>query len=314
MNKKYSLVIGGILISVILIWVIFTLTNQGNNLKKNNNDRPRTTPTISKLSPTSNPTPTSEMNGTSDKSLPTTWTKGYDGALNYRFAYPSDWYFYPSYRTSGESAVYSFDIETTPDTGGVPEDELKIAVVYFPSNQTDRVNIDQEDIESETNITIDGNQATRRVMTGMGGGSITTDLTINGGRYLISAYPPQSQLLNIYDKFLQQITFESVPAEIESPELGEVINSPLIVSGEIVGNWFFEGSLPIELYSRYGNRLAQANATSSENWMTTEMIPFSAELEFDNNQSSQGYLKIQKSNPSGLPENDMTFFWPVRFE
>lgn len=98
---------------------------------------------------------------------------------------------------------------------------------------------------------------------------------------------------------------------IETPLPGGQITSPLEVSGQARGSWFFEGSFPIVLTDWDGKIIAESSATTSSNWMTEDYVPFTAILEFESPYLSRdpdfmknGSLILQKSNPSGLPEND----------
>jgi len=108
---------------------------------------------------------------------------------------------------------------------------------------------------------------------------------------------------------------------VSNPEVGEVVESPLLVSGEARGNWFFEGSFPIELKNADGVVIASGIATTTEEWMTTEFIPFSTTLEFENPYQAgdpeywkQGTLVLKRDNPSGLPENDQALEVTIYFE
>jgi hypothetical protein len=99
---------------------------------------------------------------------------------------------------------------------------------------------------------------------------------------------------------------------INQPQPNEVISSPLVVSGLARGNWFFEASLPIKITDKDGNILAVAAATAESDWMTTDLVPFKALLEFTST-SSDGYLIISKDNPSGIAEFDDSISIPLRF-
>ena len=92
---------------------------------------------------------------------------------------------------------------------------------------------------------------------------------------------------------------------LTNPLPEDVVSSPLTITGEARGQWFFEGSFPITLTNWDGLIIAEGFATSPESWMTTEYIPFSATLDFPEQESgSRGFLILRKDNPSGLPEND----------
>lgn len=104
-----------------------------------------------------------------------------------------------------------------------------------------------------------------------------------------------------------------------SPQPNEVVNSPLSISGEARGNWFFEASFPVELKNWEGTTIATGIATAQGDWMTTDFVPFTASLEFnkvyqaDGGPMKRGTLILKKDNPSGLPEHDDALEIPVYF-
>lgn len=101
---------------------------------------------------------------------------------------------------------------------------------------------------------------------------------------------------------------------VASPKLNGIVKSPLTISGEARGNWYFEATFPLQILDAKGRLLAQGFATAQGEWMTTEFVPFTAELKFTKPSTKTGTLVLQKDNPSGLPENDDELRFPVRFE
>jgi len=106
--------------------------------------------------------------------------------------------------------------------------------------------------------------------------------------------------------------------QIESPRAGEIISSPLVINGKVRGNWFFEASFPVILVDWDGKIIAQGIATAKGEWMTTEFVPFEAELKFEKPEfigdfSKRGALIFKKDNPSGLPEHDDALEMPIIF-
>ncbi len=100
-----------------------------------------------------------------------------------------------------------------------------------------------------------------------------------------------------------------------SPKAEEFITSPLEISGQARGNWFFEATFPVVLTNWDGLIIAEHYATANPpdggDWMTEEFVPFKASLNFENPYKEgdpdfmrRGSLILQKSNPSGLPEFD----------
>ncbi len=100
------------------------------------------------------------------------------------------------------------------------------------------------------------------------------------------------------------------------PQQDDVITSPLTIMGEARGNWFFEATFPVVLTDWNGLIIAEGFATAQEDWMTEEFVPFEAELTFtpDTSVSDRGFLILQKSNPSDVPENDDAYEITIYFE
>ena len=107
-------------------------------------------------------------------------------------------------------------------------------------------------------------------------------------------------------------TTEQFPISVNSPKENQTISSPVKISGKVKGNWFFEGSFPIQLVDSNGNVLGTSIATSTSDWMTTDFIPFTSELSFDKATSTtRAVLILKNDNPSGNPELDQNVFIPV---
>ena len=139
----------------------------------------------------------------------------------------------------------------------------------------------------------------------------------------ISVFVSDQKYQLIADKFLESfIITDSQKSSsrkedfiiVNSPKLGESVSSPLNISGMARGTWFFEASFPVVLTDWDGLIIGTAIVQTSENWMTEEMIPFNAILEFDDEverYSSLGNLILKKDNPSGLPEYEDALEFPV---
>lgn len=93
---------------------------------------------------------------------------------------------------------------------------------------------------------------------------------------------------------------------LEFPTEGQQVESPLLIRGKARGNWFFEGTFPVTLVNWDGLIIADGVAHADADWMSSELVPFSARLEFqvDTTVSNRGALILKNDNPSGLPEND----------
>ncbi len=100
---------------------------------------------------------------------------------------------------------------------------------------------------------------------------------------------------------------------VSAPQRNETIANPLRINGEARGTYFFEASFPIKLLDGNGQEVATGIANADGEWMTEEFVPFSATLTFVRPATANGSLAFMRDNPSGLPENDMSFVVPVSF-
>lgn len=90
---------------------------------------------------------------------------------------------------------------------------------------------------------------------------------------------------------------------VSYPAVNQELKSPLTVTGEARGTWYFEAAFPIKLLDKNGNIIAQNQARAQSDWMTENFVPFSAEISFNVSERQKGVLVLEKNNPSGLPKN-----------
>ncbi|MBN2585513.1 hypothetical protein JXA59_02600 [Patescibacteria group bacterium] len=102
--------------------------------------------------------------------------------------------------------------------------------------------------------------------------------------------------------------------QVSNPTPNQTIKSPLAITGQAIGSWYFEASFPTKLFDANNNQLAEGIATAQGDWMTTNFVPFTATLNFSAQPAnSAGTLILYKDNPSGLPANDDQLTIPVTF-
>jgi len=102
---------------------------------------------------------------------------------------------------------------------------------------------------------------------------------------------------------------------LDTPRPNEIIKSPLKITGEARGMWFFEASFPIELKDANGVIIAEWYATAQGEWMTEKFVPFESTVVFKNSPTSKnGTLILKKDNASGLPEYDDALEIPILFD
>jgi hypothetical protein len=100
---------------------------------------------------------------------------------------------------------------------------------------------------------------------------------------------------------------------VDSLKPGDVVASPLTITGEARGTWYFEASFPAHLLDADGKELAVLPVQAQGEWMTEDYVPFKATLYFTAPTTPTGTLVLKKDNPSGLPEHDDELRIPVRF-
>ncbi len=110
------------------------------------------------------------------------------------------------------------------------------------------------------------------------------------------------------------VRHQQAKVRVTNPSPNEIIASPLMITGEARGTWFFEATFPVKLLDGNGNTIAVGFAQAQADWMTTNFVPFLSSLAFDVPATSTGTLVLEKDNPSGLPENDAEVLIPVRFQ
>ena len=101
---------------------------------------------------------------------------------------------------------------------------------------------------------------------------------------------------------------------ITDPRPNQEITSPLIVTGEARGTWYFEATFPIVVVDWDGLIIGEGYAEAQSNWMTEDFVPFRGTVTFKTpSYKNYGTLILQKSNPSGLPEHDDALEIPILF-
>ncbi|MFA6254562.1 MAG: GerMN domain-containing protein [Patescibacteria group bacterium] len=101
---------------------------------------------------------------------------------------------------------------------------------------------------------------------------------------------------------------------VYSPNKNQEFTFPLTITGEARGNWFFEASFPVKLLDANNQVIAQTIASAKSDWMTTDFVPFEAEI-VGSILSQSGQIPVtlvlQRDNPSGLPQNDEQITIPL---
>lgn len=152
------------------------------------------------------------------------------------------------------------------------------------------------------------------------GGKVVKNVTnfsecVEAGNPVMESYPRRCSHEGVtYTEFIGNELEKIDLIRLTSPRPNQEISSPVKITGEARGNWFFEASFPVFLTDWDGRIIAQGIATAKSDWMTTEFVPFEADLTFvldADIYSKNGTLILKKDNPSGLPEHDDALEIPV---
>lgn len=118
----------------------------------------------------------------------------------------------------------------------------------------------------------------------------------------------------------EQIAEKDDLIRLVSPKANATVSSPLTLTGEARGYWFFEASFPIDIVNWDGLIIGSGIAQAQGEWMTEDYVPFTATVAFENPYAAgdpdfmkKGWIILHKDNPSGLPENDNALEVPIQF-
>ena len=102
--------------------------------------------------------------------------------------------------------------------------------------------------------------------------------------------------------------------QVSAPQPNAVVTSPMTITGQARGTWYFEASFPVKLYDGYGRLLGSVPAQAQSDWMTEDFVPFKATLSFAVPSTDSGTLVLENDNPSGMPENADELRIPIKFD
>ena len=116
---------------------------------------------------------------------------------------------------------------------------------------------------------------------------------------------------------LTSITYTNATSDmiiVELPFVEAVTGKEFTVIGKARGPWFFEASFPIEVLDENNKVLATSVAQAQGEWMTTEFVPFTAQVKVNEDFIGKARLVLKKDNPSDMPENDASISFPITIE
>jgi hypothetical protein len=130
-----------------------------------------------------------------------------------------------------------------------------------------------------------------------------------------SEYQIQFEVVDLPEDVLVRVQSKENLIRVFTPLVSSEVTSPIIVTGEARGTWFFEASFPISVVNWDGLIIGEGYATAQGEWMTEEFVPFVGVITYNlpvDSYSRNGTIIFRKDNPSGLPEHDDALEIPVR--
>ncbi|MEI6510706.1 MAG: Gmad2 immunoglobulin-like domain-containing protein [Candidatus Uhrbacteria bacterium] len=100
---------------------------------------------------------------------------------------------------------------------------------------------------------------------------------------------------------------------VTSPKPNADVSSPISIAGEARGSWFFGASFLVKLVDANGKTLGTGTAKTEGEWMTTEFVPFTLDLDYVAIMPGSGTIVLMRSNPSGDPSRADELDVPVRY-
>ncbi len=136
------------------------------------------------------------------------------------------------------------------------------------------------------------------------------------GNPIMESFPRQCAANGVtYTEEIGGVTDMDNLIRVTSPKINETVKSPLVITGVARGSWFFEATFPITLTNWDGLIIAEGYAQADGEWMTSEFVPFTASITYTKPTfNNRGFLILNKSNASGLPEHDAAIEIPIFFD
>lgn len=123
--------------------------------------------------------------------------------------------------------------------------------------------------------------------------------------------PPERVISNVN---VAPVVDRSDLIRVTAPLPNAIVTSPLRVTGEATGLWYFEASFPVRVLDANGQELGVVPVQAIGDWMTEDFVPFNTEISFSAPTTATGTVVFEKDNPSGLSEHADELRIPVRFE
>lgn len=120
-----------------------------------------------------------------------------------------------------------------------------------------------------------------------------------GAAFIIGTFLPRKSQAPVGPQQVEQ-TEVIAPSAITFENLNENdrVKPKQIITGEVPGYWFFEGSFPVELRKASGETFATVIAKTNQDWMVTTNVKFEIILPASFTYTGVGSILFKKDDPS----------------
>jgi hypothetical protein len=101
---------------------------------------------------------------------------------------------------------------------------------------------------------------------------------------------------------------------VHAPHPGQSLTQSFVVTGYARGTWFFEAVFPVEVRNKKDVVIGTAQGRADSDWMTTDLVPFTAEINLKALYNGPATIVLRKDNPSGDPARDASISIPVMIQ
>jgi hypothetical protein len=95
------------------------------------------------------------------------------------------------------------------------------------------------------------------------------------------------------------------------PRPGDSVSPLITISGTARGDWFQQGTFTAEVIASNGDVLVRNQIPAKGNYMTTEMVQFSSQVQVPPNHTGPMTVVLRNDNPAGHPIPDRSVSMPV---
>lgn len=98
---------------------------------------------------------------------------------------------------------------------------------------------------------------------------------------------------------------------VDTPIAGAAVGRQFSLSGKARGAWYFEGSFPYQILNKDGALLTQGAVQAQGDWMSTDFVPFSADVTIPGAYTGAATVLLHNDNPSGDSANAASVSYPI---